>query len=151
MVEDGAVDRLFAEALETAKVVDYRHELEGHRAEIARARKTMTSLTAAIGGDDDPNVVEVYTARMAELKATIAAHQEEANRIGEKVAAFEHREEAVRQVAEILASAKEDLKDAPLEEKRLLLEALDLKIFAKIREILCEVGFQLVSPECLGG
>ena len=151
LAETGAIERLFAEALAPDQQTNTQTEIDRHRLEIDKARKTMGRLTATIGGDDDPNVVEVFQARMEELKRGIAAHQTEVDQLAEKIRAFENREQAIRRFAEVVAGAKGELDNAPLCEKRLLLEALDLKVIATRREIKCEVGLQLIKVNTQSG
>lgn len=137
------LDRALADYLGKDQGDDEAEEYKLHEGAIAKAKRAIAAVTATLGDDEDETVMEALKDRLSALKATIAAHREELAMLDQKRQARANRSEAIAQISQLVRQAKDSLRDAPIAEKRLLLEALGLKVVARKKELQVELALDL--------
>jgi site-specific DNA recombinase len=148
MEDDGKIEQGIEQLAQKNRVDDLERDHLAHQAAIATARGGLKRLVERLEITDDPELVRAIEERLAELRATIAAHQEEMATLEAKLRLHENQAAAIQRAKETRSAYAGKLKEgASFEERRELIDALDVQVRAKKKDVHVKMGLQLVNSD----
>lgn len=140
------VEARVAEALGRIDGAGLGDDLVRHESAIRAESRAIDRLVTRSGKTDDPVLLESLERSIAECRTAIEAHRKEVDAIKQKQAAVENREAALRRFREVCLTARQTFAEASLEDRRLLLESLSVRVYVQRKHVRIRVSFDVFTP-----